>query len=264
VRKIRLVVEYDGTTLSGWQRQANAPTVQQHLEEALAQILQHEVTLAGASRTDAGVHARGQVAAFETERSIPLHGIRRGLNSLLPDVIAVRRADEVPLDFHPRFWATGKHYRYTIYRASDRSPRLRERAWHHPEPLDVARMRDAARSLVGEHDFAAFRAAGCTARTTLRRIDTIELTDGVAEARIAEPDLLSIDVKGNAFLRNMVRIVVGTLADVGRGAMEVSQVAEILASLDRTKAGKTAPAHGLELVEVRYDGSRVSSDNSTR
>lgn len=257
MRKIRLVVEYDGTTLSGWQRQTNAPTVQQHLEEALAQILQHEVTVAGASRTDAGVHARGQVAAFETERSIPLHGIRRGLNSLLPDVIAIRSADEVPLEFHPRFGATGKHYRYTIYRAPDRSPLLRERAWHHGEALDVARMRDAARALVGEHDFAAFRAAGCTAKTTVRRIDTVNVTEH-------PNDLLSIDVEGNAFLRNMVRILVGTLADVGRGALEVGQVAEILASRDRTKAGKTAPAHGLELVEVRYDGIRVSSDNSTR
>lgn len=264
MRKIRLVVEYDGTTLSGWQRQTNAPTVQQHLEEALAQILQHDVTIAGASRTDAGVHARGQVAAFETERAIPLHGIRRGLNSLLPDVIAVRSADEVPLDFHPRFGATGKHYRYTIHRGPDRSPRFRDRAWHHPEPLDVARMRDAARALVGEHDFAAFRASGCTARTTVRRIDTVDLTEAAREGGIAEPELLSIDVRGNAFLRNMVRIVVGTLADVGRGALEVGQVAEIIASLDRTKAGKTAPAHGLELVEVRYDGIRVSSDNSTR
>ncbi|MFN0247256.1 MAG: tRNA pseudouridine(38-40) synthase TruA [Kofleriaceae bacterium] len=257
MRKIRLVVEYDGTTLSGWQRQTNAPTVQQHLEEALAQLLQHEVTIAGASRTDAGVHARGQVAAFETERSIPLHGIRRGLNSLLPDTIAVRSADEVPLEFHPRFGATGKHYRYTIYRAADRSPLLRERAWHHPESLDVARMRDAARALVGEHDFAAFRASGCTAKTTVRRVDVVELFE-------APSDILTIDVKGNAFLRNMVRIVVGTLADVGRSALEAGQVAEILASRDRTKAGKTAPAHGLELVEVRYDGIRVSSDNSTR
>ncbi len=256
MRKIRLVVEYDGTTLSGWQRQANAPTVQQHLEEVLAQILQHDVTVAGASRTDAGVHARGQVAAFETERSIPLHGIRRGLNSLLPDVIAVRSAEEVPLDFHPRFGATGKHYRYSILRAPDRSPLLRHRAWHHPEPIDVARMRDAARALVGEHDFAAFRAAGCTAKTSVRRIDTIDLTEA--------EDLLSIDIRGNAFLRNMVRIVAGTLADVGRGALEVAQVAEILGSKDRTKAGKTAPAHGLCLVEVRYDGIRVSSGNSTR
>lgn len=264
MRKIRLVVEYDGTALSGWQRQANAPTVQQHLEDALAQILRHEVSVAGASRTDAGVHARGQVAAFETERPIPLHGIRRGLNSLLPDAIAIRSAEEVPLEFHPRFQSTGKHYRYTILRAPDRSPRLRHRAWHHPEPLDAARMRDAARALVGEHDFAAFRAAGCTAKTTIRRIHAVDLIEGGGDAALPEPDLLVIDVKGNAFLRNMVRIVVGTLADVGRGALEAGQVAEILASRDRTRAGRTAPAQGLELIEVRYDGTRVSSGNSTR
>ena len=256
VRNIRLVLEYDGTSLHGWQRQANGPTVQQHLEEALAQLLAHEVTVTGASRTDAGVHARGQVASFRTERAIPLHGIRRGLNSLLPDAIAVREADEVDDAFHPRFSATGKHYRYTILVARDRSPRWRDRAWHHPEPLDRAAMRAGAAHMLGEHDFAAFRAAGCTARTTTRRIDTVDLTD--------EGDLLLIDVRGNAFLRNMVRIVVGTLADVGTGRLAPGQVAEIIASKDRTKAGKTAPAHGLELVAVNYDGRRVSPGEDSR
>jgi len=248
VRHIRLVVEYDGTTLCGWQRQTNGPTVQQHLEEALARLLVHEVSVIGASRTDAGVHARGQVASFRTERTIPLHGIRRGLNSLLPPEIAVRVADEVPDAFHPRFSATGKHYRYTLLARPDRSPRWRERAWHVPEPLDLARMQAAAEPLLGEHDFAAFRAAGCTARTTRRRIDDVTI----------EPDgeLVTLDVRGNAFLRNMVRIVVGTLVEVGIGRREVAQVAEILASLDRTRAGITAPAHGLELMEVRYDGTR--------
>jgi tRNA pseudouridine38-40 synthase len=249
VRKIRLVVEYDGTDLNGWQRQANVPTVQQHLEEALAQLLTHEVKVAGASRTDAGVHARGQVACFETERTIPLHGIRRGLNSKLPLSIAVRSAEEVPAEFHPRFSATGKHYRYTIYRGADRSPRWRSRAWHHPERLSPERMFEASRALIGEHDFAAFRAAGCTANTTVRRIDAIDLTE-------APDDVLYVDVRGNAFLRNMVRILVGTLAEVGRGYREPAQVAEILASKDRTRAGLTAPGHGLELVEVRYDGTR--------
>ncbi|MDX2087208.1 MAG: tRNA pseudouridine(38-40) synthase TruA [Kofleriaceae bacterium] len=249
MRKIRLVVEYDGSDLSGWQRQVNAPTVQQHLEEALAKLLTHEVKVAGASRTDAGVHARGQVASFETERSIPLHGIRRGLNSLLPDAIAVRSAEEVPAEFHPRHTATGKHYRYTIYRGADRSPRWRTRAWHHPEALSLERMHEGSRALLGEHDFAAFRAAGCTAQTTIRRIDGIDLT-------AAPDDILYVDVRGNAFLRNMVRILVGTLAEVGRGHRDPAQVAEILASKDRTRAGLTAPAHGLELVEVRYDGIR--------
>ena len=249
MRHIRLVVEYDGSDLHGWQRQQGQPTVQQHLEDALAQLLQHEVRVSGASRTDAGVHARGQVASFRTEKPIPLHGIRRGLNSLLPEAIAVRSATEVAEEFHPRFSATGKHYRYTILTSPDRSPRWRTRAWHHPEPLEVHPMIAASRALIGEHDFAAFRAAGCTAKTTMRRVDSITFT------RIGE--LLEVDVRGNAFLRMMVRILVGTLAEVGTGRLSVAQVAEILASKDRTKAGKTAPAHGLELLAVHYDGTRV-------
>jgi tRNA pseudouridine38-40 synthase len=249
VRHIRLVVEYDGTDLHGWQRQHGAPTVQQHLEEALAQLLTHETAVVGASRTDAGVHARGQIASFRTDRPIPVHGIRRGLNSMLPDSIAIREAAEVPEDFHPRFSATGKHYRYTILARAERSPRWRNRAWHHPEPLAVHRMHDAARALIGEHDFAAFRAAGCTARTTMRRVDSITLTR-------LQPHLLEVDIRGNAFLRQMVRIIVGTLTEVGTGRRQVGQVAEILASKDRTQAGITAPAQGLELLEVRYDGTR--------
>jgi len=250
MRQIKLVIEYDGTTLCGWQRQPNGPTVQQHIEEALAKILTHDVRITGASRTDAGVHARGQVASFQTERPIELHGIRRGLNSLLPEMIAIRDVSEVALDFHPRFSATGKHYRYSIYRGADRSPRWRERAWHHPLPLDLGLMRSAASTLVGEHDFAAFRSVGCAAKTTVRKIEGIDVTEG-------PDDLLLIDVRGNAFLRNMVRILVGTLTEVGRGYREWTQVAEILASKDRALAGMTAPAHGLELIEVRYDGVRA-------
>ena len=249
MRHIRLVVEYDGSQLHGWQRQDNAPTVQQHLEEALGKLLTHETQVVGASRTDAGVHARGQVASFRTERPIPLHGIRRGLNSLLPEAIAVRDASEVPEDFHPRFSATGKHYRYTILTRPERSPRWRDRAWHHPELLDVAAMQEGARALIGEHDFAAFRAAGCTAKTTMRRVDSIAMTRRPSH-------LLEVDIRGNAFLRQMVRILVGTLTEVGTGRRTPGQVAEILASKDRTKAGITAPAHGLELMEVRYDGVR--------
>jgi len=250
MRQIKLVIEYDGTSLCGWQRQPNGPTVQQHIEEALAKLLQHDVRVTGASRTDAGVHARGQVASFQTERPIELHGIRRGLNSMLPESIAIREVTEVPLDFHPRFSATGKHYRYLIYRGADRSPRWRERAWHHPVELAVAPMRAAATSLLGEHDFAAFRAVGCAAKTTVRTITSIDVTE-------AADDVLILDVRGNAFLRNMVRILVGTLSEVGRGYRESAQVAKILASRDRSLAGMTAPAHGLELIEVRYDGVRV-------
>ncbi len=253
VRHIRLVVEYDGTALCGWQRQANGPTVQGHLEAALGKLLAHEVAVVGASRTDAGVHARGQVASFRTERPIPLHGIRRGLNSLLPAAIASADAAEVPDDFHPRFSATGKHYRYLVFTRSERSPHWRDRAWHHPGALDLAAMRQAASALIGEHDFAAFRAAGCTAKRTVRRIDEIAI-DAV---EAGNPWLVAFDVRGNAFLRNMVRIVVGTLVEVGAGRRPVEQVAEILASRDRTRAGITAPPQGLELMSVRYDGRKL-------
>ena len=261
VRHIRLRVEYDGTGLSGWQRQDNGPTVQGHLEAALAKLLQHPVSVTGASRTDAGVHARGQVASFRTERAVPLHGIRRGLNSMLPDQIAVAEAVEAPDDFHPRFSATGKHYRYLLLTRGERDPRWRDRAWHHPAALDREAMRAAAAALIGEHDFAAFRAAGCTAKRTVRRIDRIEILDLPGDLpgdAATASGLLAVDVRGNAFLRNMVRIVVGTLAEVGRGRRHAAEVAEILASKDRTKAGLTAPAHGLELVEVRYDGRKMS------
>jgi tRNA pseudouridine38-40 synthase len=252
VRHIRLVVEYDGTNLHGWQRQAGSPTVQQHLEEGLAQLLTHEVAVAGASRTDAGVHARGQVASFKTDRTIPLHGVRRGLNSCLPDAIAIRDASEVGDDFHPRFSATGKHYRYTLLVRPDRSPRWRDRAWHHGEPLDAFAMQAAAKHLIGEHDFSSFRAAGCTAKTATRRVQSITVTR-------SEPEVLEIDVRGNAFLRQMVRILVGTLVEVGEGKRPAAQVAEILAARDRTIAGITAPPQGLELMEVLYQGERVSS-----
>ncbi|MBS1119671.1 MAG: tRNA pseudouridine synthase [Deltaproteobacteria bacterium] len=255
MRHIRLVVEYDGTTLCGWQRQSNGPTVQAHLEDALATLLQHPTTVVGASRTDAGVHARGQVASFRTERTIPVHGIRRGLNTLLPYSIAVREATEVPEDFHPRFSATGKHYRYTLLTRPDRSPRWHLHAWHYPAALDPEPMRLAAESLLGTHDFGGFRAVGCAAKTTIRRIDKI--TVAAPRDCLPEERLLAIDVEGNAFLRNMVRILVGTLVEVGAGKRSASQVAEILVSGDRIQAGITAPAHGLELVEVRYDGRRA-------
>ena len=252
MRHIRLVVEYDGTGLHGWQRQANGPTIQQHLEEVLATLVQHDVRISGASRTDAGVHARGQVALFHTERTIPLHGIRRGGNSLLPAQIAIREATEVDEAFHPRHSATGKHYRYSILQRADRSPRFRDRAWHHADALDLGAMAAAAEALTGEHDFSAFRSAGCAARTTTRRVEAITITPPGAGL----DDLLTIDIRGTAFLRQMVRIMVGTIADCGTGELAPAQVADILASKDRTKAGRTAPPQGLELVEVRYDGGR--------
>jgi tRNA pseudouridine38-40 synthase len=225
--------------------------VQGHLEEALASLLQHPAPVAGASRTDAGVHARGQVASFRTERAIPLHGIRRGLNSLLPAKIAVTSADEVPDDFHPRFSATGKHYRYLVLARPDRAPRWAARTWHVPFPIEVGAIHEASSALIGEHDFASFRAAGCSAKSTMRRIEEVAITRPADE-----PDLIAFDVRGNAFLRHMVRIVVGTLIDVGQGRLPPAQLAEIIVARSREAAGQTAPAHGLELLAVHYDGTR--------
>jgi tRNA pseudouridine38-40 synthase len=251
-RQVRLVVEYDGTGLSGWQRQDNGPTVQGHLEDALAKFLGHPVTVGGASRTDAGVHARGQVASFRTGRTIPLHGIIRGVNDLLPWQVSIVAADDVDDEFHPRFSSTGKAYRYLLLSRPVRSPRWVTRAWHRRARLDIDAMREAAAHLIGEHDFAAFRSADCAAKTTIRRMDAIEVSRPYADA----PDIIAIDVRGNAFLRNMVRIVAGTLVHVGDGHISASQVAEILAGRDRTRAGQTAPPHGLELVSVFYEGRR--------
>jgi tRNA pseudouridine38-40 synthase len=245
VRTIKLTLEYEGTGLCGWQRQANGPTVQQHLEEALASMLRQETPVVGASRTDAGVHALGQVAHFHSEASIPPYGFRRGLNGFLPPAIAVVACHEAAPGFHARFHSRGKHYRYTLFTRAERSPLLHHHAWHCPRPLDFEAMRRAADRMLGERNFAAFQASGCTARTSRRRVSAVTITRPA-------PDIVHIDVRGNAFLRNMVRIMAGTLVDVGLGRLDAGAIDTILASGDRTRAGRTAPAHGLALVEVFY------------
>ncbi len=245
MRNVKLVLEYDGTSLCGWQRQDNGPTIQQHLEKALARMHDAPTRATGASRTDAGVHARGQVANFYTDSTIPCHGYRRGLNSHLPEAIAVVDASEVAGDFHARFSARGKHYRYDILARPDRSPLAARFAWHRPRPLDVNAMREAARSLVGKHDFSAFRATGCAAAHARREVTAVHVTQ--------RGELVRIDVWGNAFVRNMVRIMAGTLADTGQGRFRPSQMAEIITSRDRIQAGRTAPAAGLTLMRVYYD-----------
>ncbi|HVV85020.1 MAG TPA: tRNA pseudouridine(38-40) synthase TruA [Kofleriaceae bacterium] len=246
-RQLRLTIEYDGRTLGGWQRQANAPTVQAHLEDTLARIVQHEVRVTGASRTDAGVHALGQVAAFRTARPIAPYNLRRALNSLLPPTIAVTDVAEAPDDFHPRFSATGKHYRYLVLARPDRAPRWEGWAWHRPQPLDREAMARAAAGFLGEHDFRGFRATTCTARTTRRRIHALDLS-------APAPELLALDVRGNAFLHNMVRIIAGTLVEVGLGRLDAAAIPDVIASGERARAGPTAPAHGLTLMSVSYDG----------
>ena len=244
MRNIKLTVEYDGTEYVGWQQQPNGVSIQQVLEEALAKILKSPTRISSSGRTDAGVHARGMVAAFRTDKFIPLSAFSEGLNSLLPRDIAVRHAEEVPLAFHPRIDARGKHYRYTILNSSRRSPLFRLVSWHVKAELDLVRMRDAAAHFVGEKDFAAFRAAGCSARTTVRRIDSLEIS--------RTDDFIIIDVKGNGFLRNMIRIIAGTLVEAGRGSLPPEDIPELLNGRDRGKVGITAPPQGLCLMEVFY------------
>jgi tRNA pseudouridine38-40 synthase len=249
-RTIQLTIEYDGTELCGWQRQANGPTAQQHLEEAVATMVGAPTTVTGASRTDAGVHALGQVAHFVTTSTISPYGFRRGINGMLPRSVAVVDAREAPDGFHARFWARGKHYRYRVLARRDRSPLLDRFVWHRFGALDLAAMREAAALLVGEHDFAAFRAASCDAPGTVRRLGAIDLA--------LRDEVVEIDVRGNAFLRNMVRILAGTLVEVGAGRRPVASVAKALASGDRLDAGITAPPQGLCLVAVVHGEGPVS------
>lgn len=244
MRNIKLIIEYDGTNYSGWQIQPNGLAIQQVLEEALAKLVCSPVRLHSSGRTDAGVHAKAMVACFRTDKQIPLTAFSDGLNALIPCDIAINDAVEVPLEFHPRFDAIGKHYRYTIYNAQRRSPLARLQAWHLRGGLSLSLMRKAAADFVGEHDFAAFRSSGCASTTTVRRIDTVEIgSDG---------DIINIDVHGSGFLRNMVRVMVGTLAAVGQAKLAPDIIQQLLSAPDRNGAGITAPAHGLCLMEVFY------------
>lgn len=244
VRTILLLIEYDGTDFAGWQLQPNGRSVQEVVEKALAELLGEPVRIHSAGRTDAGVHARAMPAHFATGRDLPLRAFRDGLNRLLPADVAVYQAYEMPADFHARFGARSKWYRYTIDRRPVRSPLAGRRSWLVREPLDLAVMREAALRLVGEHDFAAFRASGCAAKTTVRRLDGIELVE--------EDTFLHIDVRGSGFLRNMVRMLVGTLVEIGKGKRPATDVLRLLANEPGVRAGATAPAHGLCLMAVDY------------
>jgi len=242
--RIRLTVEYEGTNYVGWQRQLNGLSVQQALEEAFEKASGERVCITGAGRTDAGVHALAQVAHLDTHCTIPPEKISYAMNTYLPPDIRVKSSELADESFHARFSATGKTYRYTIYRDIHPSAIYRNLSWHIRSDLDVAAMREAAQYLIGEHDFAAFCAAGSEVKDTVRTIHAITITE-------AEP-FLHIDVTGSGFLYNMVRIIAGTLADVGLGRIPPERVKEILDGRDRNAASATAPAQGLTMVEVYY------------
>ncbi len=243
--RIAIGIEYDGSGFAGWQRQAHARSVQACVEAALARVAGRAVATRCAGRTDAGVHAWGQVAHFDTGAARPERAWVLGVNAHLPRDVAVRWARPVPEDFDARFSATARIYRYLVAEGRARPALLRHRAaWHHGAPLDADRMAEAAGALAGEHDFSAFRAAGCQARHAVRRLSRIEVG--------RSGDIVWFEVEANAFLHHMVRNIVGSLLLVGTGERPAGWIAELLEGRDRTRAGPTAPAEGLYLLGVRY------------
>lgn len=241
--RVRAVVAYDGTDYQGFQRQADGPTVQGVLEEALGQITQTPTTVLAAGRTDAGVHAEGQVIAFDTAWRHPLTDLGRALNAVLPLDVAVRGLELAAPDFHPRYAAKSRHYRYTVYNASTRSPLIQRTSWHVVEALDLKAMNRAVEHLVGEHDFASF---GTPPQ------GTITIRQVLRAAWRKDPPCLFFDIEANAFLYRMVRSIVGTLLQVGRGKLIPERVGELLAMQDRRCVKYLAPARGLCLMQVRF------------
>jgi tRNA pseudouridine38-40 synthase len=240
----KLTIEYDGTAYAGWQRQPDRPTVQAAVEAALQQITQTPIAVIGAGRTDARVHALGQVASFRTDHVFSLEALERGLNGLLPEDISVRSVEQAPEEFHARYSARQKLYEYRILNRRQRSALERQRAWHIRKALEISAMQDAASVLVGRHDFSSFQGSPTdteNAMCDLRRL-----------AIVQEGDLIRIEALADRFLKQMVRAIVGTLVEVGQGKRSAASLKDILEARDRRAAGVTAPAHGLYLVRVEY------------
>jgi tRNA pseudouridine38-40 synthase len=244
--RYKLIVEYDGSPFVGWQRQKNGRSVQQALEEAVVAFCQHRATIKGAGRTDAGVHALGQVAHFDLPQDWPEDTVRDAINAhLRPEPVAVLSAEKVTEDFDARFSAVKRHY---LYRIVDRRapPALdRGRVWSVPTPLDAEAMHRAGQSLVGKHDFTTFRSSQCQARSPVKTLDRLDVSRA--------GDEIAIRADARSFLHNQVRSMVGALKKVGEGKWPVSEVAAALASQNRARSGPVAPAHGLYLVAVDYN-----------
>ena len=244
MKRILLTVEYDGTNYAGWQRQINGLAVQQVLEEALQKATKERIVVNGASRTDAGVHALGQAVHFDTESRIPPEKYPFVLNTMLPRDVRVHTGREVPEGFHARFMTCGKRYTYRIVNSRHASAIRRNTHVHVPLPLELAPMQEAAKQLLGTHDYAAFQAASGTAKTTIRTITKADL--------VQFGDEIILTVEGDAFLYNMVRIIAGTLIEIGLGRRTVNAFSEAYETLDRLSLGVTAPPQGLELTKVYY------------
>jgi tRNA pseudouridine38-40 synthase len=265
-RWLKLTVAYDGRAYAGWQVQPHKPTVQGTFQATWQKLTLESVNVTAAGRTDAGVHALGQTVGVFTETRLTNADLLRGLNALLPEDIAVVAVDDAPENFHATYDAIGKRYRYMIHNARTPSVFDRHYAWHNPHPLDAAAMHAAGQGLVGRHDFSAFETAGSERPDSIRTIHELTVArDLAASPRDAQTEhalfrshhdssnLVMIDVAGDGFLYNMVRTIVGTLVEVGRGNQNVNWPAEVLATRDRRRAGQTAPPQGLFLVSVEYN-----------
>jgi len=242
--RYKLTIEYDGTGISGWQRQKEHLSVQQIVEEAIFKLSQEDVTIQCSGRTDAGVHARGQVAHFDLNKEFPLHKLRRGLNSYLPEQISIIEAEEVSPEFNARFDATERHYRYHIINRDSLLALDRKRAWQVSEKLDINAMREGAKFLIGEHDFSSFRASACQAKSPMKAINKIEITQ--------DGENIFIDVSAQSFLHHMIRNITGNLVMVGKGRWQPEKIKEVLELKDRKIAAATAPAYGLYFIKVDY------------
>lgn len=242
---ILLMVAYDGTNYYGWQRQNGQMTVQQRLEDALSQLYKKDITVRGSSRTDTGVHCRGQGALYKTEQYIPIDRLPYAVNAFLPNDIVVNAAYEVDDSFHPQYSVIDKTYEYKIYNAPFRDPMLINYTEFTHYTLDLDKMRAACKYFIGEHDFKAFCASGSDAKTTVRTIYELSVSKN--------ENIITIKVRGNGFLYNMVRIIAGTLLYVGLNKIAPDEIEGIITGCDRTKAGKTLSPNGLTLMEVNYE-----------
>ncbi|MFH1441584.1 MAG: tRNA pseudouridine(38-40) synthase TruA [Candidatus Omnitrophota bacterium] len=260
-RNIRLKIEYDGTNYCGWQRQKSPQStvhsqqkkaIQEVIEETLHQILREKIRLIVSGRTDAGVHAKAQTANFFCKSAININKLHQSINALLPEDIAVNKIEEVPLDFHSRFCAKSKVYRYTILNSCFRSALLRDYVYFTRYPLDIKLMRGETKCLLGRHDFKAFCASASGAKTTIRKIKKISINRNFYTLSAKRYPLIIVDIEADGFLYNMVRNIVGTLIEIGRGRFSKGSLKKILRSKNRKIAGPTAPAKGLCLLEVKY------------
>lgn len=255
MKNIRLLIEYDGTNYHGWQRQKGHATLQEIIEDRLFRITGERAALISASRTDAGVHAIGQVASFRTNSNLEPMTLQRALNATLPEDIRILNAERTAEAFHPRHDALSKSYFYIISNTIFSSVFLYRYAWRVPYSLDLYEMKKTGDSLLGRHDFSAFRGAGCGAKSTVREITSLNIEKvssiDFMTAKI-NGNFIKITVEANAFLRHMVRNILGTLVEIGRGEMTVNSVSEAIELKDRKKTGPTAPAHGLFLERVNY------------